>query len=262
MMHHSQLGKVGAKSVHGYLDPQQKSLAFTYTPRGSVTSPLVTAARLRPSSCAHCAQRHVLPVMSDGASGIERSGTASAALSSQHNTSRAAVTNATMQRGHAAPNVDRDQLSQTVSTSQATAPSPRFGLSRRAFGGLSAAALAVAFMPETAIGVPFSDEQKKLVWEPRSELPVRASGGVEYPPRFVTYLARFLLNYDAGSRQWWSDQSSSLPLGVSRAALVELRIKQFEQFSQSVQARLLQHSVFRHVERQWQTTRSTALLPF
>jgi hypothetical protein len=32
-----------------------------------------------------------------------------------------------------------------------------------------------------------------------------------YGPRFVTYLARFLLNFDPGSRLLWERRASSIP---------------------------------------------------
>lgn len=73
-----------------------------------------------------------------------------------------------------------------------------------------------------------------LVWQPSSE--VRGKGaGSSYPVRFTTYLTRFLLNFDPPSREWWVEQGAKLPLQAKRESLVELRSRQFSQYSESVQ---------------------------
>lgn len=44
-------------------------------------------------------------------------------------------------------------------------------------------------------------------------------GMFRYPVRFVTYLARFLLNYDKASRELWDSRARSIPLKFRRVYL-------------------------------------------
>ncbi|CAM9931186.1 unnamed protein product [Discosporangium mesarthrocarpum] len=64
-----------------------------------------------------------------------------------------------------------------------------------------------------------------LVWSPKAEILKRAKiagGGIApannrtYPVRFVTYLARFLINYDQGSRRLWDQMSRTIPLSYRK----------------------------------------------
>jgi solute carrier family 25 phosphate transporter 3 len=125
---------------------------------------------------------------------------------------------------------------------------PAVILSRRAVVGASAAAAlaAVGGSPLPGFGAAganlarmpsgsrLTDEQTMLVWQPSSE--IRGKGSTSaYPVRFTTYLTRFLLNFDAPSREWWVQQGANMPLQANRDALVELRTKQFSQYSESVQ---------------------------
>ena len=82
-------------------------------------------------------------------------------------------------------------------------------LSRRAFTAAAGASLlCLRPLESTASGaVAGSDQQSRLVWEPRSEMPRRA-GSTRYRKAFVAYLARFLLNFDSGSAEWWADQAN------------------------------------------------------
>ena len=41
------------------------------------------------------------------------------------------------------------------------------------------------------------------------------AAGKRYPVRFVTYLTRFLLNFDTDVQQWWGAQQDLLPAFVS-----------------------------------------------
>ena len=119
---------------------------------------------------------------------------------------------------------------------------PRRTLPRRAVlhgtvGALSLAPFAASaaeirrFGPGGQLRNSVADEQTKLVWTPKAEVGARfvdeGYSGYAYPTRFVTYLARFLLNYDEGSAAWWEAQGAGLPLGVDREALKKLRSQQF-----------------------------------
>ena len=126
-------------------------------------------------------------------------------------------------------------------------PEVRPTLSRRAVvGGGATAALAAVGWPAPGLsatgglvgsmpaGSRLTDEQSLLIWQPSSEVRGKGSGSA-YPVRFTTYLARFLLNFDPPSREWWIQQGTKLPLKADRATLVELRSRQFSQYSESVQ---------------------------
>ena len=76
-----------------------------------------------------------------------------------------------------------------------------------------------------------------LVWQPRTKIVGTqvAKGATPYPTYFITYLSRFLLNFDESSAQWWALRAAEIPRGLSRAELLALRQKQFGQFSESVE---------------------------
>ena len=76
-----------------------------------------------------------------------------------------------------------------------------------------------------------------MVWIPKAEAPARAVV-TSYQPTFITYLSRFLLNYDSSSANWWRDQLRSIPLSLERQQLTALRERQFGQFSESVEVGL------------------------
>ena len=76
-----------------------------------------------------------------------------------------------------------------------------------------------------------------LVWQPRTKIVGTkvAKGATPYPTPFITYLSRFLLNFDESSAQWWALRAAEIPRGLSRDELLALRQKQFGQFSESVE---------------------------
>ncbi|CAM9782509.1 unnamed protein product, partial [Ectocarpus fasciculatus] len=87
-----------------------------------------------------------------------------------------------------------------------------------------------------------------VVWSPKSEILKRAksTGGrtaagtnETYPVRFVTYLARFLLNYDKASRQLWDRMATSIPINFSTLEVEAVRRDQFAEFAKAVQVGLL-----------------------
>jgi hypothetical protein len=59
-----------------------------------------------------------------------------------------------------------------------------------------------------------------------------------YQPTFITYLSRFLLNYDRSSADWWRGQLKGVPLSLEREQLRSIRERQFGQFSASVEVGL------------------------
>ena len=109
-------------------------------------------------------------------------------------------------------------------------------LDRRTALQTAAAALAVVAAPPVRAAEDLVDGGG-LVWAPRSTAPAKAVK-TSYQPTFVTYLSRFLLNYDLSSANWFRDQLRSLPLTLEREQLRSLREKQFGQFSESVEVGL------------------------
>ena len=76
-----------------------------------------------------------------------------------------------------------------------------------------------------------------MLWIPKADAPVKAVI-TSYQPTFVTYLSRFLLNYDRSSATWWRDQLRNVPVSLGRQQLSSIREKQFGQFSESVEVGL------------------------
>lgn len=56
--------------------------------------------------------------------------------------------------------------------------------------------------------------------------------------KFVTYLSRFLLNFDADCQRWWYARAADLPRDASAEKVNELRLRQFGAFSASVEVGL------------------------
>ena len=97
----------------------------------------------------------------------------------------------------------------------------------------AATAAVVAAPPANAA----SESDSGLVWVPKVQAPSKAVK-TSYQPTFITYLSRFLLNYDRSSANWWRDQLRSLPLSLEKEQLRSIRERQFGQFSQSVEVGL------------------------
>ena len=76
-----------------------------------------------------------------------------------------------------------------------------------------------------------------MVWVPKAQAPTKVVK-TSYQPTFITYLSRFLLNYDRSSANWWRDQLRDLPLSLEREQLRGIRERQFGQFSESVEVGL------------------------
>jgi len=89
-----------------------------------------------------------------------------------------------------------------------------------------------------------SELQSGMLWIPKADAPTK-SVITSYQPTFVTYLSRFLLNYDRSSATWWRDQLIALyrqqGISVDRQQVRSIREKQFGQFSQSVEVGLQQY---------------------
>jgi len=86
----------------------------------------------------------------------------------------------------------------------------------------------------------------KLQWE---VTPVNKRTGVTvfdaeksgYNVRFVTYLSRFLLCFDADCQRWWYSRAGDIPRTASAEKVNELRLSQFAAFSASVEVGLQEY---------------------
>lgn len=106
--------------------------------------------------------------------------------------------------------------------------------SRRAACGLATATAAAAWAADDVV------ENPALVWrEASSESACQAArtrrvfGGA-----FVSYLARFLLAYDKGSRAYWRSAADEIPLSWDEPRVRRRRAEQFAAFAASVEAGL------------------------
>ena len=88
-----------------------------------------------------------------------------------------------------------------------------------------------------------------------------------FQPTFITYLSRFLLNYDQSSADWWRGQLRGVPLSLEREQLRSIRERQFGQFSASVEVGLQKYqgrkgvrSLFSFLNFRYGQTRQAKLL--
>lgn len=104
------------------------------------------------------------------------------------------------------------------------------------------AALQTAGVATLAIGVPLAGANELYAAEGGTMLYVKAAEvkkvTTSYQPTFITYLSRFLLNYDRSSADWWRGQLRGVPLSLEREQLRSIRERQFGQFSASVEVGL------------------------
>ncbi|CAM9373029.1 unnamed protein product, partial [Laminaria digitata] len=118
-----------------------------------------------------------------------------------------------------------------------------------AFAAAGAAALVIGGGDLANASTEAEEELEEiLVWSPKSEILKRAqaTGGriapgfnETYPVRFVTYLARFLLNYDKASRKLWDEMANNIPINFSTIEVEAVRKDQFAEFAKAVQVGLL-----------------------
>mmetsp|Transcript_39854 Transcript_39854/g.98573 ORF Transcript_39854/g.98573 Transcript_39854/m.98573 type:complete len:899 (+) Transcript_39854:109-2805(+) len=123
----------------------------------------------------------------------------------------------------------------TPPTRRVPSPPRTLGTARRQFVGTTgatlAAALALPVTPATASTAPVLAQGDGFVWMPLERRVARE----QYPPRFVTYLARCLLRYDGMSRRWWEVKAREAPLSFSADRVRELRLEHYGEFTRSVE---------------------------
>lgn len=116
------------------------------------------------------------------------------------------------------------------------------GLSRR--GLLSAAALTtitgLATSAASASVVPRPEVTETLVWGSGSAKAActAAEARAAFGPKFVNYLARFLLAYDISSRRLWRARAAEIPLSWSEQRVGEARLAQLGEFLATVEGGL------------------------
>ena len=112
----------------------------------------------------------------------------------------------------------------------------------------------------------WGESESSMVWIPKGQALTKAVT-TSYQPTFITYLSRFLLNYDKSSANWWRDQLRNLPLSLERQQLSGIRERQFGQFSASVEVGLQKYqgrkgvrSLFSFLNFRYGQTRQAKLL--
>ena len=96
---------------------------------------------------------------------------------------------------------------------------------------------ASAFSSSSAISLPWV---KDPINPKRTSLKVKDAESVGYNVEFVTYLTRFLLNFDPLAQQWWIDGASAIPKRSSPSEIFAIRQDQFSKFAASVELGLLE----------------------
>ena len=102
---------------------------------------------------------------------------------------------------------------------------------------------ASALMGTAAALSPDAVDAAEPMWE---ATPVNKRTGVTvfdaekagYNVRFVTYLAKFLLNFDSDCQKWWYSRAVDIPLRASAKEVDAIRTTQFAAFSASVEVGL------------------------
>lgn len=117
--------------------------------------------------------------------------------------------------------------------------------SRRLFlatGLLSASGVisAVAQLEKAHAAVPSLPWVKDPLNPKRSTLRVQDAEALGYNLAFVTYLTRFLLNFDPLAQQWWIDSAKEIPSKATSQQIFAIRQDQFSKFAASVGLGLLQ----------------------
>eukprot|EP00904_Undaria_pinnatifida_P009784 jgi/Undpi1/5936/HiC_scaffold_2.g01210.m1 len=108
----------------------------------------------------------------------------------------------------------RKRKQQLHQQQQGLAEQEQGGLSREAFvkaaAGSAAAVLALSLAPRKAAASMVS-EGVEMTWTPVNAFEKSIGAAQDtYSPRFVAYLARFLVNYDSVSAYWWRNQQVSI----------------------------------------------------
>lgn len=127
-------------------------------------------------------------------------------------------------------------------------------LDRRWFLGatiIGAGALLGAAEASAIINMQQSKEQlkskfEKLQWEStpinkRTGITVFDAEKAGYNVRFVTYLSRFLLAFDADCQKWWYSKAADIPRRATAEEVSTIRLKQFAAFAASVEVGLQEY---------------------
>ena len=112
----------------------------------------------------------------------------------------------------------RDTLALIGLTTVLNAPSPSYANEKPSVGG----------------------DYPYLKWRQFREVEGRAKdrklkGQSTYPVRFVTYLARFLINFDIADKRLWEDLAREIPFTYSMEDVDATRRRQFAEFADSVE---------------------------
>jgi hypothetical protein len=116
------------------------------------------------------------------------------------------------------------------------APEDHSAMNRRIFFGSALMGTAAALSPDAVdAAVPM---WKATPVNKRTGVTVFDAEKAGYNVRFVTYLAKFLLNFDSDCQQWWYSRAADIPLRASAKEVDAIRTTQFAAFSASVEVGL------------------------
>ena len=109
---------------------------------------------------------------------------------------------------------------------------------------LEGAALAAVARPQSAFSAPTMIQIDALVWKANTDGPLRgstctaATARAAFGPRFINYLARFLLAYDVPSRRLWRERAAEIPVSWSRQQVIDARTTHLGEFAGAIESAL------------------------
>jgi len=110
--------------------------------------------------------------------------------------------------------------------------------SRRQFIWNSVAAGSTVFLaPSIARSENGLKMEDRLVWSVKKEF-TKGRKNITYSKLFITYLTRFLINYDVGTCQYWESMIRKIPLSFTKEQVKAERLNQFAALAESVEVGL------------------------
>jgi len=119
-------------------------------------------------------------------------------------------------------------------------------VTRRSFWVHSSAVTACTFVglypasSESMVVTP--DVVEALVWGKSTIKSTCITTRNSFGPKFINYLARFLLAYDTPSRRLWRSRAAEIPLTWTKERVQDVRLKQLGEFLGAVEAGLCDFS--------------------
>ena len=116
--------------------------------------------------------------------------------------------------------------------------------SRRLFFASAVMAAGAALAADSALAAPTPPgnlQYEKSPVNKRSGITVFDAEKTGYNVRFITYLSRFLLCFDADCQKWWYSRAADIPRTATGEQVDQLRMRQFGGFAASVEVGLQEY---------------------